>query len=173
MQVANSPMLPPSHSADVTSSAAPGRTASPKNELSQGSFMTLLSAELQNQDPTTPMDPTAFLSQLIQLNDLLSTEQIQASVSKMADSPANASPVSTPPAGALPASASSTSPQSASPAATPLASALPAKTPPVSTPPGGALAASPLPSGAAPASTPPVSATPSGTFPATTPPAGA
>jgi flagellar basal-body rod modification protein FlgD len=45
--------------------------------------MTLLSAELQNQDPTQPVDPTEFVSQLAQLNQLQSTMQIQQSVGQI------------------------------------------------------------------------------------------
>jgi flagellar basal-body rod modification protein FlgD len=46
--------------------------------------MTLLSAELQNQDPTQPVDPTEFVSQLAQLTELQSVTQIQQSVSQIA-----------------------------------------------------------------------------------------
>jgi flagellar basal-body rod modification protein FlgD len=53
-------------------------------ELSESSFMTLLAAELQNQDPTQPMDPTEFVTQLAQLNELESVMQIQQSVSQIA-----------------------------------------------------------------------------------------
>jgi flagellar basal-body rod modification protein FlgD len=48
--------------------------------------MTLLSAELQNQDPTSPMDPTQFVSQLVQLNELQSTMQIQQLLSQLVGS---------------------------------------------------------------------------------------
>ncbi len=40
------------------------------NEISANQFMTLLVAEIHNQDPTQPMDPTTFMSQLVQLNEL-------------------------------------------------------------------------------------------------------
>src|SRR5579872_6748043 len=33
-------------------------------------FMTLLTTQLQNQDPLSPMDPTQFASQLTQFNSL-------------------------------------------------------------------------------------------------------
>ena len=33
-------------------------------------FMTLLVAQLKSQDPTSPMDPTQFVGQLVQFNSL-------------------------------------------------------------------------------------------------------
>jgi flagellar basal-body rod modification protein FlgD len=88
MQVTNSlPLLP----RDSTTSTS-GSTSSSGNslvtgngELSESSFMTLLSAELQNQDPTQPVDPTEFVTQLAQLNELESVMQIQQSVSQIAN----------------------------------------------------------------------------------------
>jgi flagellar basal-body rod modification protein FlgD len=68
-----------------TSSSQSSTTAS-NNALSASSFMTLLSAELQNQDPTTPVDPTEFVTQLAQLNELQSVMLIQQSVSQIAKS---------------------------------------------------------------------------------------
>jgi flagellar basal-body rod modification protein FlgD len=39
-------------------------------------FMQLLVAQLQNQDPTNPVDPTQFTSQLVQFNMLDQLTQI-------------------------------------------------------------------------------------------------
>jgi len=47
-------------SAQATSSAA----SSTDNTLNYNNFLQLLVAQLQNQDPTNPSDPTAFVSQL-------------------------------------------------------------------------------------------------------------
>ena len=47
-------------SAQATSSAA----SSTNNTLNYNNFLQLLVAQLQNQDPTNPSDPTAFVSQL-------------------------------------------------------------------------------------------------------------
>lgn len=38
--------------------------------LNGNDFMTLLVAQLKNQDPTSPMDPTQFVTQLVQFNSL-------------------------------------------------------------------------------------------------------
>jgi len=40
------------------------------NELNGNDFITLLVAQLKNQDPTSPMDPTQFVTQLVQFNSL-------------------------------------------------------------------------------------------------------
>jgi flagellar basal-body rod modification protein FlgD len=47
-------------SAQATSSAA----SSTDNTLNYNNFLQLLVAQLQNQDPTNPSDPTVFVSQL-------------------------------------------------------------------------------------------------------------
>ena len=36
------------------------------SELSPGTFLQLLATELQNQDPTNPVDPTQFMGELVQ-----------------------------------------------------------------------------------------------------------
>lgn len=40
------------------------------NGLKGSDFMTLLISQLKNQDPTSPMDPTQFVTQLVQFNSL-------------------------------------------------------------------------------------------------------
>jgi len=50
---------------DSTATASPASApASPMNALSPSDFLTLLIAEMKNQDPTKPMDPTQMVSQL-------------------------------------------------------------------------------------------------------------
>ena len=63
---------------NVSGSSASGNTnQTPQNELTGDSFMTLLIAQLQNQDPLQPMDPTQFVSQLAQFNQLEQTIEIR------------------------------------------------------------------------------------------------
>jgi len=86
MQVTNALSMIPRDSTTATSgstSSSQSSTTATNNELSESSFMTLLAAELQNQDPTTPMDPTTFVTQLAELNELQSTMQIQTSVGQI------------------------------------------------------------------------------------------
>jgi flagellar basal-body rod modification protein FlgD len=68
--------------------------------------MTLLAAELQNQDPTQPMDPTEFVTQLAQLNELESVMQIQQSVSQIASTLTSSQSSGTSSQASSPASAS-------------------------------------------------------------------
>ncbi len=49
----------------------------PQNELTGDAFLTLLVAQLQNQDPLQPTDPTQFVGQLVQFNQLEQTIEIR------------------------------------------------------------------------------------------------
>src|ERR1700722_19928281 len=48
------------------------------NGLSENSFMTLLTTQLQAQDPLNPMDPSQMVDQLTQINALQQLVQIQS-----------------------------------------------------------------------------------------------
>jgi flagellar basal-body rod modification protein FlgD len=63
--------------APTTASTSTSSSTS-NNSLSstQTMFMQLLVAQLQNQDPTSPVDPTTFTSQLVQFNMLDQLTQI-------------------------------------------------------------------------------------------------
>ena len=50
------------------------------NQLGEQSFLKLLVAQLQNQDPLQPMDDTQFISQLAQFSTLQTMQQIQSSL---------------------------------------------------------------------------------------------
>jgi flagellar basal-body rod modification protein FlgD len=58
-------------------------TTSTKNKTDQDDFMTLLLAQLKNQDPLEPMDSTAMMSQLAQLNSLNALLAIQSSLDEL------------------------------------------------------------------------------------------
>lgn len=51
-------------------------TASGSSSLGPDSFLKLLTAELQNQDPTKPQDPTQSVTQLAQMSQLQYQEQM-------------------------------------------------------------------------------------------------
>jgi flagellar basal-body rod modification protein FlgD len=59
-------------------------TASEK-EVSSADFMKLLIAQLQNQDPTSPVDNQAFVTQLATFNSLEQLVDINNNVAKLAD----------------------------------------------------------------------------------------
>src|SRR5271163_2804723 len=83
-QAANSsPFLPASSSAATpgsynaaatssssSSSSSASSSSGPDNELTGNDFITLLAAQLQAQDPLNPIDPTTFVTQLVQFNQL-------------------------------------------------------------------------------------------------------
>jgi flagellar basal-body rod modification protein FlgD len=53
-----------------TARSATSSTSTAKNGFDQDTFMTLLVAQLKNQDPLAPQDSTQFIAQLAQLNSL-------------------------------------------------------------------------------------------------------
>jgi flagellar basal-body rod modification protein FlgD len=60
-----------SASAPVTTPPATTPAASNNpNAFTSTDFMDLLTAQLKNQDPTNPVDPTQFVGQLVQFNSL-------------------------------------------------------------------------------------------------------
>ncbi|MGD0074801.1 MAG: flagellar hook capping FlgD N-terminal domain-containing protein [Candidatus Binataceae bacterium] len=52
------------------------------NLLMSTDFLKILVAEFQNQDPTTPVDPTQFASQLVEFSNLGELESINTSVTQ-------------------------------------------------------------------------------------------
>jgi flagellar basal-body rod modification protein FlgD len=54
----------PTSSVTSTTQSPPTTTAAPPDSLDYNSFLTLLIAQMKNQDPTKPADPSQFISQL-------------------------------------------------------------------------------------------------------------
>jgi len=54
------------------------------NELNQGDFIELLVAQVKNQDPTKPMDPSQFMSQLTQSSMVNGINELQSSFDTLA-----------------------------------------------------------------------------------------
>ncbi len=59
-----------SSTSSSTSSTTPTTSTSAYNKLNEGDFMTLLTTQLANQDPTAPVDNTQMLAQLAQFSTL-------------------------------------------------------------------------------------------------------
>jgi flagellar basal-body rod modification protein FlgD len=79
----------------AASANSPASTASSSSALAnESTFLQLLVAQIKNQDPTQPMDSTAFLSQLAQFSQLEQLVGIRQDMEKP-----SATAGTTPPAG--------------------------------------------------------------------------
>ncbi len=72
--------------AAVTSSSRSTTTAAARNELNQDSFLKLMIAQLQNQDPFKPLDPTEYVGQLAQFSTVSGLQAIQGSIAGLTES---------------------------------------------------------------------------------------
>ncbi|OUS11540.1 hypothetical protein A9Q89_08680 [Gammaproteobacteria bacterium 53_120_T64] len=70
----------------VEQSGGLGSTIKKKEELGQEEFMRLLVAQLNNQDPTKPMDNFEFLSQIAQFSTVSGIQDMQSSLSGLGES---------------------------------------------------------------------------------------
>ncbi len=71
-----------------TSSAASGSAASAGSGVTLGGtdFLTLMLAQLKNQDPTSPVDSNVFLTQLAQLSEVQGITQLNTSFTNLSNS---------------------------------------------------------------------------------------
>jgi flagellar basal-body rod modification protein FlgD len=60
------------------------KTTAGEKEVTSADFMKLLIAQLQNQDPTSPVDNQAFVTQLATFNSLEQLVSINGNVTKLA-----------------------------------------------------------------------------------------
>jgi flagellar basal-body rod modification protein FlgD len=73
---------------------APGSasTAVPSQSLGKDDFLRLLTTQLQNQDPLSPMDNTAFVAQMAQFSSLEQLQNLNGSLEQLASQMAAAGP---------------------------------------------------------------------------------
>lgn len=76
--------IPPITPIPNTSTSATGKTKS--SQASQSNFMTLLVAQLKNQDPLSPATNEQFIAQLAQLESLDESKKISGSLATMVSS---------------------------------------------------------------------------------------
>lgn len=60
--------------------------AQPRDRLGQEQFLELMVAQMQNQDPFKPVDPTQFLGQLAQFGTVSGIQDMQGAIATLADS---------------------------------------------------------------------------------------
>jgi flagellar basal-body rod modification protein FlgD len=119
---------PPASTGTSTSGTAKSQTL---NELGPNAFITLLTAQLQAQDPLSPLDPNQMVSELTSMNTLQEIIQIRQDLDNLAaasqSSSGNGGTGSPPPTGSSSAISSPTA-NPASTAASALSSGLAALT---------------------------------------------
>jgi flagellar basal-body rod modification protein FlgD len=92
-------MSAPIQAQGANATAATGSTGSSNSSSSSGTsstdlqstFLNLLVTELQNQDPTSPVDPTEMVSQMVSLNQLDQLISINQTLANMSSGSAAAS----------------------------------------------------------------------------------
>ena len=69
---------------DTTNAAANTAAAtSPSGSVNKNDFLKLLIAQMKNQDPMNPMDPSQMVDQLTQINSLQQLIQIQSDLQQV------------------------------------------------------------------------------------------
>jgi flagellar basal-body rod modification protein FlgD len=98
MQVLNAAAAAPAAATNPTA----GATGSVDKLTNESTFLQLLVAQIQNQDPLNPADSTQFIGQLVsfsQLEQLLGINQgVQSLIANTGTTPPPATPTPTPPA---------------------------------------------------------------------------
>ena len=79
---------------NTTNTAANTTTAAKKDVMGKDDFLTLLVAQLKNQDPLSPDDPTAFTAQLAQFSSLEQLTDLNASMAGLTTAETNSSMLS-------------------------------------------------------------------------------
>jgi flagellar basal-body rod modification protein FlgD len=75
--------------------ASTAGAAADSADITSSDFLTLLVSELQNQDPTQPADPNAYISQLVGVNSLQQLIQINSGLSSIEPSTSSTTPSTT------------------------------------------------------------------------------
>ncbi len=84
--ISTTPSVTSSSASSSSSSSAAASAAAATNSLSYNDFLTMLLAEMKNQDPTQPMDPTAMVSQLATISQVGQAVQTNTTLSSLLSS---------------------------------------------------------------------------------------
>ena len=71
-------------SLDTNSAANTASVGRPAKELGQADFIELLVAQIKNQDPTKPLDPSQFMNQLAQFSTVNGIQELKSSFDSLA-----------------------------------------------------------------------------------------
>src|SRR5579862_6318038 len=71
---------------DTTTGTSSSSNGLPDSQKLNNMFLQLLVAQLQNQDPLNPMDPTQFVGQLAQFSELSEVTQIEQTLQQIVPS---------------------------------------------------------------------------------------
>lgn len=84
MYVTSATSTPPASTsiANITGSTTAG-TPTPQKTLSAQDFMQLLTVQMQNQDPTTPMDSNQEMQQIVQISSMQNMSTMSTDLSQM------------------------------------------------------------------------------------------
>ena len=77
--------------AATTSSSSSTSSSTSSTDVTTNEFLQLLIAQLQNQDPLSPMDNSQFVTQLATFNSLEQLMSINKAVTTLADASSNSS----------------------------------------------------------------------------------
>ena len=69
----------------LSGAAAAAAGTQKKDELGQDAFLKLMVAQMKNQDPTKPADPTEFLGQLAQFSTVTGIQNMRDSIGSLSD----------------------------------------------------------------------------------------
>jgi flagellar basal-body rod modification protein FlgD len=72
--------------ASTAANASSASAGAPSNQLGPNSFITLLTAQLQAQDPLNPMDPNQMVNELTSINTLQQIMQIRVDMDALVGS---------------------------------------------------------------------------------------
>jgi flagellar basal-body rod modification protein FlgD len=68
----------------ATLQSTPGATGRSSSDMGQADFLELMLAQMKNQDPTKPLDPNEFMSQLAQFSTVNGIEELKQSFDSLA-----------------------------------------------------------------------------------------
>ena len=72
-----------STTASTTASTSSSTASTDSSTITANDFLTLLVAEMKNQDPTTPTDPAQYISQMVDVNSLQQLIGINQGISSL------------------------------------------------------------------------------------------